>query len=256
MSIHSQALVHPDAVLGEHVSIGPFSVIGPEVAIGDNTEIGSNIVIESRTVIGKDCRIFHGACIGGMPQILGFEDVPSSVRIGDDTIIREYVTIHRSGKENGVTVVGNNTFLMAYCHLAHDCQIGDHVKIVNGTGLPGHVVVEDYAFVSGLTGIHQFVRIGKHAMVGGMAAIRKDVLPFSLVEGNPARLVSLNSVGLRRSNISSQARAAIKKAMKIIQHPEMNTTQAIEKIESEIEMLDEISYLINFIKNSSRGITK
>lgn len=257
MKTHNSVVIHPSVVLGKNVSVAPFSTIGPNVQIGNNTQVGPNVNIEAGTVIGKNCRIFHGASLGGAPQITDFnEKIPSSVKIGDGTVIREYVTVNRSGQENGVTEVGNHCMLMAYAHVAHDCRIGDHVVIVNCTGLSGHIQVEDRVFISGLVGIHQFVRIGKYAMIGGMAAVRKDVLPFSLIEGNPARLVSLNSVGLRRNNFRPGVRSAIKNAFKLIQHSELNTTQALDKIETEIEMSDEIRYLIDFIKNSSRGIIK
>jgi UDP-N-acetylglucosamine acyltransferase len=145
---------------------------------------------------------------------------------------------------------------MAYSHVGHDCEIGDGVVIVNSTALSGHVIVEDKAFISGLVGIHQFVRIGRNAMVGGMARVNQDILPFSIVEGNPARLYSTNSVGLKRANFKPNVRAAIKKALKLIAQPELNTKQAVEKISAEIEMFEEIQYLINFIENSSRGVTK
>lgn len=255
--IHDSGVIHSSANLGKNVSVGPFANIGPNVEIGEGTEIGPQVNIESGTMVGKNCRIFHGASLGGEPQILSFQkEISSSVKIGAGTVIREYVTIHRSGEEGGVTEVGGGCLLMAYCHVAHDCRIGDRVVMVNYTGLPGHIHVEEGAFISGLVGIHQFVRIGKYAMVGGMAAVRKDVLPFSLVEGNPARLVSLNSIGLRRNDFPQQTRSALKKAFKFIQQSDLNTTQAMDKIEAEIEMSEEIRYLFNFIKDSSRGITK
>lgn len=256
VTIHQTSVIHPDAVLGEGASVGPHSTIGANVRIGDHTQIGANVLIEPGTVIGRRCRVFHGASIGGEPQILDFKDVPSSVTIGDETTIREYVTVHRSGKENGATVVGSKCMVMAYAHIAHDCEIGDEVIIVNGTGLSGHVVVEDRAFISGLVGVHQFVRIGKHAMVGGKAGLNQDVLPFSMVEGTPARLVGVNSVGLRRSQFPTKVRTAIKKAFKFFLRSDLNTSQAVERIEREIEMSEEIRYLVNFVKNSSRGITK
>ncbi len=187
---------------------------------------------------------------------MNFEDASSSVEIGNSTVIREYATMHRSGFENGVTRVGKNCLLMAYSHLGHDCELGDQVVIVNGTGLSGHVIVENQAFISGLVGIHQFVRIGRNAMVGGMAGVNQDVLPFSIVEGTPARLLSVNAVGLKRANFKPNVRTAIKKAFKIISNTNLNTTQAIEKIGLEVEMFDEINYLLNFIKNSTRGVTK
>ena len=179
-------------------------------------------MIEANTIIGNACKIFQGASIGGEPQILNFEDVPSSVEIGNGTVVREYATIHRSMFKKGITRIGKNCLLMAYSHLGHDCQIGDQVVIVNGTGLSGHVTVEDQAFISGLVGIHQFVRIGRNSMVGGMAGVNKDVLPFSTVEGTPARLLSHNAVGLKRANFKANIRAAIKKALKIIALPELS----------------------------------
>ena len=256
LSIHPSAIIDPDSELGKEVTVGPFSIIGPNVNIGKGTVIGSHVVIEANTKIGKNCKIFHGASIGGEPQIMNFKDVYSSVEIDDNTVIREYATIHRSGFKDGVTRVGKNCLLMAYSHLGHDCELGNQVVIVNGTGLSGHVIVENQAFISGLVGIHQFVRIGRNAMVGGMAGVNQDVLPFSTVEGTPARLLSVNTIGLKRANFKPNVRAAIKKAFKIISSTDLNTTQAIEKISSEVEIFDEINYLLNFISNSSRGVTK
>ena len=249
MTIHSSSIIDPDSELAKGVTVGPFSIIGPHVKIGKGTVISSHVLIEN-------CKIFHGASIGGEPQIMNFKDVSSSVEIGDGTVVREYATIHRSGFKDGVTKVGKNCLLMAYSHLGHDCELGEQVVIVNGTGLSGHVIVEDQAFISGLVGIHQFVRIGRNAMVGGMAGVNQDVLPFSIVEGTPARLLSVNAVGLKRANFKPPIRAAIKKAFKIISSPDLNTSQALKKISSEIEMCDEINYLLNFIKNSTRGVTK
>ncbi|MBT3367208.1 MAG: acyl-ACP--UDP-N-acetylglucosamine O-acyltransferase [Nitrospina sp.] len=256
MTIHTSSVIHPDADLAQGVKVGPFTTIGPNVRIGEGTIIGPNVLIEAGTVIGKDCEIFHGASLGGEPQIFNFKNVPATVEIGDGTVIREYVTIHRSGNENGVTRVGKDCLLMAYSHLGHDCEIGDQVVIVNSTSLAGHVIVEDKVFISALVGVHQFVRIGKYAMIAGLAGVNQDVLPFSTVEGNRARLLSANAVGLKRANFKPDVRAAIKKALKFLAQPEQNTKQAIEKIETEIEIFDEIQYLINFVKNSSRGVTK
>tara|TARA_B100000686_G_C16582547_1_gene858935 strand:+ start:320 stop:1048 length:729 start_codon:yes stop_codon:yes gene_type:complete len=242
--------------LAKDVEVGPYSIIGPGVQIGEGTKIGPHALIEADTVIGKNCYISHGASIGGEPQILNFKNVPAAVAIGDNTVIREYVTIHRSGFENGVTRVGKGCLLMAYSHLGHDCDIGDDVVIANSAALSGHVIVEGKVFISGLVGIHQFVRIGRHAMVAALAGVNKDVLPFSTVEGNRARLLSVNTVGLKRANFKPDVRVAIKKAFKFIAQPELNTKQALEKIETEIEMFGEIHYLMDFIKNSSRGVTK
>jgi UDP-N-acetylglucosamine acyltransferase len=256
LTIHSSSIIDSDAELGADVSVGPFSIIGRHVQIGKGTVIGPHVLIETNTVIGEGCKIFHGASIGGEPQIMDFEDVSSSVEIGDGTVIREYATIHRSGYKDGVTRVGKNCLLMAYSHLGHDCEIGDQVVIVNGTGLSGHVIVENQAFISGLVGIHQFVRIGRNSMIGGMAGVNQDVLPFSMVEGTPARLLSVNAVGLKRANFKPNVRAAIKTAFKIIAQPDLNTSQSLEKIRLEVEMHEEINHLMDFIKNSTRGVTK
>ncbi|MBI5427871.1 MAG: acyl-ACP--UDP-N-acetylglucosamine O-acyltransferase [Nitrospinae bacterium] len=255
-NIHNTAIVHPSAVLGDGVSIGPNSIVGANVRIGDSTEIGANALIEPGVTIGGNCRIFHGAAIGGPPQISNFKDVPSSVEIGDGCVIREYVTIHRGGKENGVTRLGKNCMFMAYSHAGHDCEVGDNATVVNCTGLAGHVTVGEHAFISGYVGVHQFARVGKHAMVAGGMIVRQDVLPYSLVGGPPPRLVGLNSVGLRRRGFSPEVRAALKRAFKLLRRAELNTAQAVEKIESEIEMAEEIGYLVQFINDSSRGITK
>jgi UDP-N-acetylglucosamine acyltransferase len=256
VNIHSNSQIHSTAELGKDVQVGPFSTIGPGVKIGERTEIGPNVYIEGGASIGADCRIFHGASIGGDPQIKGIQKILSSLEIGDKTTVREFVTIHRSGKENGKTIVGKGCLLMAYTHIAHDCRIGDEVVLVNATQLSGHVIAEDYAFISGMIGAHQFVRFGKLSMTGGMSRIVKDILPFCTVEGNPARLIGTNAVGLKRAGITPVKRNGIKKAVSIFMHKELNITQAIKKIEAEIEISEEIKYLINFAKQSDRGIIK
>ena len=256
MNISENATIDPSAVLGDNVVVGPYTTIGPGVKIGAGTVVGPNALIDNGAVIGKNCKIYHGASLGGDPQIVGFEEVPSFVHIGDNTTIREYVTIQRSGVENGITKIGDHCMLMNYVHVAHDCEIGNHVIVVNSTGLSGHVVVEDYAFVSGFVAVHQYARIGAHSMIQGMSGISQDVLPYALVGGWPAKLVSLNSVGLRRRDLGPKIRTAIKNAFKILKDSELNTTQAIEKIESKIEMNEHIRYLIDFVRNSKRGFSK
>ncbi len=248
--------MHADAILGNDVSIGPFTLIADGVEIGDGCKIGSNVVIEKGTVLGKGCQVYPGAVLGGDPQISNFEDIPSGVQVGDGTIIREYVTLHRSGKEGGITRVGSKCMLMAYCHIGHDCKIGNEVVIVNSTGLSGHVEVEDFAFLSGITGVHQFVRIGKYAFVGGGMIVRQDIIPFSMVTGEPPRLKGINRVGLERRGIDQNVRSRLKNCVKYLIDPVLNTSQAVAKIEEKIEMCEEIGYLINFIKNSSRGVIK
>ncbi len=256
MIINKNSEIHPSAKLGSDVRVGPFTSIGSDVQIGDRTEIGPNVHIESGTVIGAGCRIFHGASIGSDPQVVGVRDTPSSVEIGDGTTVREFVTIHRSASENKKTVVGRECLLMDYVHVAHDCVIGNEAVIVNGTQLSGHVIVEERAFISGMAGVHQFVRFGKLSMTGGMSRIVQDILPFCTVEGNPARLIGTNAVGLKRAGLAPAVRAGLKKAVRFLMQDDLNTTQSIEKIDGEIEMSNEIRYLIDFINDSDRGIVK
>lgn len=256
MNISENATIDPSAVLGDNVTVGPYTTIGAGVKIGEGTVVGPSALIGKGTEIGKNCNIYHGASLGGDPQIVGFGDIPSFVHIGNNTTIREFVTVQRSGKENGITKIGDHCMLMNYVHVAHDCDIGNHVVVVNSTGLSGHVVVEDYAFISGFVAVHQYVRIGANSMIQGMSGISQDVLPYALVGGWPAKLVSLNSVGLRRRDFGPKVRTAIKNAFKILKDPELNTSQAIEQIESEIEINDQIRYLIEFVKNSNRGFSK
>ena len=256
MTIHSNSEIDSSAELGKDIRVGPFSTIGSGAKIGDRTEIGPNVHIESGTVVGADCRIFHGASIGGDPQITGVRDIVSSVEIGDKTTVREFVTIHRSAKEDEKTIIGNGCLLMAYAHIAHDCVIGNDVVIVNATSLSGHIIVEERAFISGMVGVHQFVRFGKLSMTGGMSRIVKDIIPFSTVEGSPARLIGTNAIGLKRAGVAPAIRSGLKKAISFIMHSELNTTQAIKKIEKEIEISDEIRYLINFVNQSDRGIIR
>jgi UDP-N-acetylglucosamine acyltransferase len=256
VTIHSNSEIDSSVDLGKDIRVGPFSTIGSGVKIGDRTEIGPNVHIESGTVVGEDCRIFHGASIGGDPQITGVRDITSSVEIGDKTTVREFVTIHRSANEGEKTIIGNGCLLMAYAHIAHDCVIGNDVVIVNATSLSGHIIVEERAFISGMIGVHQFVRFGKLSMTGGMSRIVKDIIPFSTVEGSPARLIGTNAIGLKRAGVAPAIRSGLKKAIGFIMHRELNTTQAIKKIEEEIEISDEIRYLINFVNQSDRGIIR
>ena len=256
MTIHSNSEINSSAELGKDVRVGPFSTIGPGVRIGDRTKIGPNVHIEAKAVIGADCQIFHGASIGGDPQIAGVHNILSSVEIGDKTTVREFVTIHRSAKENEKTIVGKGCLLMAYAHVAHDCVIGNEVILVNATSLSGHIIVEDRAFISGMIGAHQFVRFGKLSMTGGMSRIVKDILPFCTVEGNPARLIGTNAVGLKRAGMAPATRSGLKKAVSFFMHDDLNTTQAIKKIEEEIEISDEIRYLVDFVNQSDRGIIR
>ena len=253
--IHETAVVHKNARIGKNVHIGPFSVIGEHVIIENNADIGSHVCLDW-VEIGISCKISQGVVLGGVPQVLKHNDCPSYVKIGNNNIIREFVTIHRSMKENGATVVGDNNYIMAYAHIAHDCQIGNETIITSYAGLSGHVAVEDKAVIGGAAGIHQFVKIGSLSMIGGMSRVVKDVPPYFLVEGNPAKLIGLNSIGLRRSGIPPKVRGSLKKAFKLLYQSGLNISQAIEKIKKEIEEGEEIKHLIEFTEKSHRGIIK
>lgn len=256
MSIHKTTIIHPETQIAQGVKIGPFCYIGPNVTIDCGTTIGSNVVIEGWTKLGKNCKIHSSAVLGGVPQNLDYIEKASWVHIGDNTEIREFVTIHRSSKENGVTTIGSGVYLMAYTHVAHDCRIGDNVVATNYTGIAGYVTIDEKTVIGGHAGIHQFVHIGKLAMIGGMTRLTKDVLPFSLVEGNPPKLYGINAVGLRRENISPSVRSDLKKAFKFISRSNLNTSQALEKMKKEIPENENLICLCKFIENSKRGIYK
>ncbi len=255
-SIHPTAVIDPGAEIGEDVSIGPYSIIGKNVKIGDGCRIASSVLIEGYTEIGRNNQIFHGASIGTIPQDLKYKGAKSFVRIGDNNIIREYVTINAATGEGESTVLGNSNLLMAYVHIAHNCVIGNNVILANAVNLAGHVKIHDYVIVGGITPVHQFVEIGAHAFVGGGSRIPKDVPPFIKVVGNPPKVNGMNSVGLMRRGFTLEQRVILKRAYCIIYRSGLNVSQAIEKIESELPQTEEIKLLVNFIKNSKRGITK
>ncbi|MEW6620560.1 MAG: acyl-ACP--UDP-N-acetylglucosamine O-acyltransferase [bacterium] len=252
--IHPTAIIHPKAKLEDDVEIGPFSIIEENATIRQGTKIGANVIINGWTTIGKNCTIHMGCVIGHEPQIKNYEIKESYCIIGDNNIIREYVTIHRGWKEKEKTVIGNDNYLMANSHIAHNCEIGSGVIITNGALLAGHVKVEDKAVISGLVGIHQFCRIGSYAMIGGLSQVTQDVPPYILADGNPLVIHGINSVGLRRAGFSQEIRNNLKSAYKILYRSKLNTSQALKKIEQELPPSPEINYLIDFIKNSKRGI--
>jgi UDP-N-acetylglucosamine acyltransferase len=254
MNIHPTATIHAKAELGTGVSIGPYAVIGEHVRLGERTIIGPHAVIDGWTTVGKACEIGVGAVLGGPPQDLKYRGQRSLLHIGDDTCIREYVTIHRSAEEDGATVIGSHDFLMAYSHVAHDCRLGDYVIMVNYAGLSGYVEVEDRAFISGHNAVHQFVRIGYLAMVSGTSRVVKDIPPFMIAEGNPTRIRGLNMVGLRRLGIGPAVRTELRRAFRVLYRSGLNTSQALERMRQEGLTGDEVQRLINFIGRSKRGI--
>ncbi len=256
MEIHPTAVIHPTAEIGHEVSIGPYTVIGEGVTIGNGCQLGPQVTIEKWTELGPNCQVAPGAVLGCPAQDLKVEGGKSFVRIGANNLIREFATVHRSNHEGGATVIGDDNFLMAYAHVGHDCEIGNNTVITSFAGLSGHVKVEDKAFVSGLVAVHQFVSIGTMAMIGGGSRVVKDVLPYVLAEGNPLRIRGLNSVGMQRNGVPPETREILKKAYKLIFRSELNTSQAVQAIESSLEPIPELERMMTFIKNSSRGISK
>ena len=232
--IHQLSAVDPRAKIGKNVTIDPFSTISSDVEIGDGTWVGSNVTIMDGARIGKNCKIFPGTVISAIPQDLKFEGEDSLVIIGDNTTIRECVTINRGTKALGYTKVGNNCLIMATAHIAHDCIIGDHVIIVNGCGVAGHVEIGDYAIIGGLSAIHQFSRIGKHVMVSGGSLIRKDIPPYIKVAREPMTYAGINSVGLRRRGMSNEKIIEIQNIYRVIFQMKMNVSQALAYAEKEL----------------------
>jgi len=252
MKIDERAIVSPKAIIGSDVEIGPYSIIGDNVKIGNNTVIGPFVHVKGWTEIGSECKIYTGAVIGSAPQDLKYKGDRSYVVIGNNTVLREYVTVNRPTTPEHTTVIGSGAFLMAYVHVAHDCVVGDEVVIANSVGLSGHVKVGHKAVLGGFVGVHQFVRIGKMAMVGGYTKLVQDVVPFMMVDGQPASVYSINVHGLRRQKISSEIRKDLKLANNLLFHSNLNLSQAIDKIKSDIKASEEIEELLKFIENPSR----
>lgn len=254
--IHPTAIIAPGAVIGDDVEIGPYCVIGPMVNLGSGCRLMSHVVLDGLTTIGAGCVIFPFASIGTQTQDLKYKGEITRVEIGERTTLREYVTVNSGTTSAEVTRVGSDCHIMAYCHVAHGTQVGNRVIMANGASLSGHIVVEDEAVLGGLTGVHQFVRIGRLCMVGGMSRIVKDCPPFMLVEGNPAEVRGINSVGMKRRNIPPEVQETIKEAHRILYRQGLSTRQALEKIKAELKMCPELEVLLRFIEASERGITK
>jgi len=257
MNIHPTAIVSPEANLEEGVEIGPYTIIGPDVNIGKNTVIGPHVVIDAHTDIGEGCRIFQFASIGAIPQDLKFKGENTRVIIGNYNTIREFVTIHQATSADiGVTVIGDRNLLMAYTHVAHNCKLGNYIIMGNAANLAGHIHIEDHAIISGMTGIHQFTRIGAHCFIGGASAVSKDIPPFVLASGNYAKLYGLNIIGLKRRGFKEETVRALKEAYRIIFRSSLLLKVAVEKVKNEVEDLPEIRQLITFIQKSERGICR
>ncbi len=250
------AYVHPDAKVADNVVIEPFVSIDHDVIIGEGTRIGSSVTILPGTRIGKNCNIFPGSVIGAVPQDLKFKGEYSTVEIGDNNTIREFVTINRGTTAKGKTVIGNNCLLMAYVHVAHDCTVGNNIILVNNVQLAGEVVVDDWAIIGGMSAIHQFVRVGSHVMISGGSLVRKDVPPFIKAGREPLSYVGINSIGLRRRQYNNEKIREIQDIYRYIYQKGLNTAQAVEIIEAEMAATPERDEVLLFVKDSKRGIIR
>ena len=250
------AYIHPGAKIATNVVVEPFTTIHNDVIIGSGTWIGSNVTIMEGARIGKNCRIFPGAVISAIPQDLKFDGEDSLAIIGDNTTIRECVTVNRGTKALGKTQIGDNCLIMATSHVAHDCVVGNNCILANGSIIAGHVTIGDFAILSGLVAVHQFIHIGDHALVSGGSLVRKDVPPFSKAGKEPLSFIGINSIGLRRRGFETDKIREIQNIYRIIYQKNYNTTQALEKLEADMEATKERDQIILFIKNSQRGIMK
>ncbi|HUP02028.1 MAG TPA: acyl-ACP--UDP-N-acetylglucosamine O-acyltransferase [Gemmatimonadota bacterium] len=253
--IHSTAIVDSSSEIGDDVVIGPYAIVGPGVSIGAGTRIAAHTVIERDTTIGEHCQIYYGAVLGSDPQDLKYEGEPTTCVIGSETVIREYVTVNRGTRALGTTQIGERCLLMAYAHVAHDCQIGDDVILSNAVGLAGHVTVDEHAIIGGMTGVHQFVRVGAHAFVGGVSRVQKDVPPYVKAAGNPTALFGLNTVGLERRGFPQNVQTELKRAYRLFFNSKLNVSQALARASEELHPYPEIERFLTFITDSERGVT-
>jgi UDP-N-acetylglucosamine acyltransferase len=252
--IHPTAIVDPSAVIGGDADVGPYVIIGPSCTVGDGCVISARATLERNVHLASRVRIGAGSIIGGDPQDLKYQGEETTVEIGEGTVVREYSTINRGTTESFKTSVGRNCFIMSYVHLAHDCHVGDNVIISNGSQFAGHVTIEDRAIISGLVGVHQFVRIGTHSFIGGSSRVPKDIPPYLKAVGNPIRLYGLNSVGLTRSGFDPVVVRELKRVYRLFFRSELNVTQAKERAEQELQMTPEVKHFLDFVGNSDRGV--
>lgn len=252
--IHPSAIIDPDAKIGANVSVGAYAIIGPDCVIGDNCVISPRATLERHVRLAENVKVGVGSVLGGDPQDLKFKGELTTVEIGANTTIREYATINRGTAQSYKTTVGENSFIMSYVHLAHDCHVGNGVIISNATQLAGHVTIEDRAIISGVTAVHQFVKIGKFSFIGGCSRVPKDVAPFVKAVGNPIKLFGLNSVGLERNGFPEEVRRELKRAYRLFFKSELNLSQAREKANAELHPYPEVQEFLRFFDNSDRGL--
>lgn len=254
--IHPTAIVAPAAQLGDGVEIGAYSIVGPQVVLGAQTRVLAHVFLDGRTTIGAACTIFPFASIGTQTQDLKYKGGQTFAAIGDRTTLREYVTVNSGTAEGDVTRVGSDCHIMAYAHVAHQCQVGNNVIISNAGTLAGHVIVEDGAIIGGLCGIHQFVRIGRQCIIGGCSKAAQDIPPYMMADGNPATIHGLNTIGLQRRGVPDEIQRRLKSAFKILYRQNLNTRQALDKIKAELPACPELEHLLAFIQASERGIAR
>lgn len=250
------AYIHPDAKVHPSVTIDPFVTIGPNVEIGEGTHIGSSATIMEGTRIGKNCQVFPSAVIGAIPQDLKFKGEDTLAVIGDNTVLREFVTVHRGTASKGITKVGSNCLIMAYCHVAHDCVVHDHVIMSNAVQLAGEVVVDDYAIIGGGSLVHQFTHIGAHVMIQGGSRLNKDIPPYVKAGHDPIAFAGINAIGLRRRGFSNEIIDEIQDVYRFLYLSGLNFSDAIDRIEAELPKTKERDDIIEFVRNSKRGIIR
>jgi UDP-N-acetylglucosamine acyltransferase len=258
MKAHLTAIIHPQAEIACSVTVGPYTVIGEGVELGEDCEVMSHVVIEGPTRIGKRNRFFPYGAIGLPCQDLKYHGEPTRLEIGDDNVIREFVTLHRGTVEGeGVTRIGDRNFLMAYVHIAHDCRLGSHIIMANGASLAGHVEIGDHATVGAFCGIHQYCRIGAYSFLGSYTIVNKDILPYSKTTADrPMGVYGANRLGLERRGLSTQDMAELDKAFHLLSRSKMNTTQALEAIEAKGFQSEHVRALVDFVRTSQRGVVK
>ena len=255
--IHPTAIIEPGAVLGDNVKVGAYSIISEHVTIGDGTVVGPHVVIEGRTQIGCDNEVFQFASIGAIPQDLKFQGEETALIIGDRNKIREFTTMHLGTDDGcGKTVIGSDNLFMAYTHVAHDCIVGNHVIMANNATLAGHVAVNDYAILGGMSAVHQFTRIGSHVMASGGSMIAQDLPPYVIAQGDRAKTVGLNLIGLKRRGFSSETLSAVKKAYKLVFRSGLRLEEALQQIVDTVEQFPEVVVFTDFIRKSERGIAR
>ncbi len=254
--IHSTAVVHPAAFIGEGCLIGPYCVIGEHVRLGPRCKLHSHVVIDGHTSFGEENDVFPFASIGLKTQDLKWRGGHTRVEIGDRNTFREYVTVNSATADGGATRIGSHNHILAYAHIAHECTLGDHIVMSNVATLAGHIVVEDFAIVGGLAAVHQFCRIGKMSIIGGCSKVVQDVPPFMLADGNPAETRTINKIGMERNGVSEEVQSAMKQAYRILFRDGLSLPNALAKIESELPAAPELAHLVKFVRASERGLCK